>query len=257
MKKTRYIACAAMAAVLLLTAVGCRYGGEPATDPTNSAGSAGEAADQSEYATKADAAYKEAVEKLVNDKVFPDGKETGFAEDNSFGTMDENQYAIADVDGDGKDELILSYVTAPVAGESEQVYGYDEATGALTLELSEFPEVTYYTNGIAEVAWSHNQGWAGERLWPYSLLFYNADQDAYELRYSIDAWDKTLSAQDADGNPYPSDIDTNDDGYVVMLTEGDKTQYISAEDYETWRKDTLGNAQKIEVEYKPVTEAVK
>ena len=42
-----------------------------------------------------------------------------------------------------------------------------------------------------------------------------------------------------------------------MLIEGDKTQYISAEDYESWRKDTLGDAQKIEVEYKPVTEAAK
>ena len=57
MKKTRYIACAAMAAVLLLTAVGCQHGGESATDPTNSAGSDGEAADRSEYAAKAEAAY--------------------------------------------------------------------------------------------------------------------------------------------------------------------------------------------------------
>ena len=44
-----------------VTAVSCQHGGE--------------AADQSEYAAKAAAAYKEAVEKLVNDKVFPDGRE--------------------------------------------------------------------------------------------------------------------------------------------------------------------------------------
>ena len=39
----------------------------------------------------------------------------------------------------------------------------------------------------------------------------------------------------------------------MILTEGAESKYMSAEDYEAWRKDTLGDAQKIEVEYKPVT----
>lgn len=253
MKKARYIVCAAMAAIMLLAAAGCQ-GGEAPAEPANTAEPTAEApAAQSEYNAKAEAAYKEAVEKLINDKVYPDGEETGFEEDGSFGDMEANKYAIADVDGDGKEELIISFTTAPVAGQSERVYGYDEAAGALKQELNEYPMVTYYTNGIAEVAWSHNQGWAGDRLWPYSLFFYNADKDEYEMRYSIDAWDKTLADKDADGKPYPEDVDKNGDGYVVILTEGDASRYISAEDYETWRNETLGGAQKIEVEYKPVT----
>ena len=255
MKKIRYIICVAMAAIMLLAAAGCQNGsGETAAEPVNTEEPSAEApADQSEYTAKADEAYKEAVEKLVNDKVFPNGEDTGFEADSFFGDMDENKYAIADVDSDGKDELIISFTTAPVAGEVEQVYGYNDADGTLKLKLNEFPLVTYYTNGIAEVGWSHNQGWAGERLWPYSLFFYNADKDEYEIRYSIDAWDKTLADKDADGNPYPEDVDKNGDGYVVILTEGAESKYMSAENYEAWRKDTLGDAQKIEVEYKPVT----
>ena len=35
--------------------------------------------------------------------------------------------------------------------------------------------------------------------------------------------------------------------------DGVETRYLSASEYEAWRKDTLGDAQKIEVEYKPVT----
>lgn len=253
MKKIRYIICVAMAAIMLLAAAGCQ-GGEAPAEPTNTAEPTAEApAAQSEYAAKAEAAYKAAVEKLVNDKVYPDGEETGFEEDGSFGDMEANKYAIADVDGDGKEELIISFTTAPVAGQAERVYGYDEAAGALKQELNEFPQVTYYTNGIAEVGWSHNQGWAGDRLWPYSLFFYNADKDEYEMRYSVDAWDKALADKDADGNPYPADIDKENAGYVVILTEGTETRYISASEYETWRSDTLGGAQKIEVEYKPVT----
>ena len=223
---------------MLLAAAGCQ-GGEAPAEPTNTAEPTAEApAAQSEYNAKADEAYKAAVEKLVNDKVFPNGEDTGFADDSSFGDMGENRYAIADVDSDGKDELIIPFTTAPVAGEVEQVYGYNDADGTLKLKLNEFPQVTYYTNGIAEVGWSHNQGWAGARLWPYSLFFYNADKDA-------------------DGNPYPADIDKENAGYVVILTEGTETRYISASEYETWRSDTLGGAQKIDVEYKPVTDSTE
>lgn len=167
MKKIRYIICVAMAAIMLLAAAGCQ-GGEAPVEPANTAEPTAEPAEataaQSEYNAKAEAAYKAAVEKLVNDKVFPNGEDTGFADDSSFGDMGENRYAIADVDSDGKDELIISFTTAPVAGEVEQVYGYNDADGTLKLKLNEFPQVTYYTNGIAEVGWSHNQGWAGDRL---------------------------------------------------------------------------------------------
>ncbi|MFR3363544.1 MAG: hypothetical protein ACLTV1_01895 [Christensenellales bacterium] len=144
MKKIRYIICVAMAAIMLLAAAGCQ-GGEAPAEPTNTAEPTAEApAEQSEYNAKAEAAYKAAVEKLVNDKVFPNGEDTGFADDSSFGDMGENRYAIADVDSDGKDELIISFTTAPVAGEVEQVYGYNDADGTLKLKLNEFPQVTYY-----------------------------------------------------------------------------------------------------------------
>jgi hypothetical protein len=54
-----------------------------------------------------------------------------------------------------------------------------------------------------------------------------------------------------------TDIDKENAGYVVILTEGTETRYISASEYETWRSDTLGGAQKIEVEYKPVTDSTE
>ena len=47
--------------------------------------------------------------------------------------------------------------------------------------------------------------------------------------------------------------DKENAGYVVILMDGVETRYLSASEYEAWRKDTLGDAQKIEVEYKPVT----
>ena len=86
MKKIRYIICVAMAAIMLLAAAGCQ-GGEAPVEPANTAEPTAEPAEataaQSEYNAKAEAAYKAAVEKLVNDKVFPNGEDTGFADDSS------------------------------------------------------------------------------------------------------------------------------------------------------------------------------
>ena len=58
MKKIRYIICVAMAAIMLLAAAGCQ-GGEAPAEPANTAEPTAEApAAQSEYAAKADEAYK-------------------------------------------------------------------------------------------------------------------------------------------------------------------------------------------------------
>lgn len=254
MKKMSRVICVAMAAIVALAAAGCQSGGEAAAEPASVREPSAEApAMESEYAAKADEVYKAAIEKLVSDRVFPNGEDAGFYADGSFGDMSENRYAIADVDGDGREELVIQFVTAPMAGVVERVYGYNETDGALKLKLNEFPMITYYTNGVAEAGWSHNQGWAGERLWPYSLFRYNADKDEYEIIASVDAWDKALADRDMDDNPYPADIDAENAGYVVILTEGTETRYVSASEYEAWRAEIMGDAKTMDVNYRSVT----
>ncbi len=249
-----------IAAALLLAATGCAKKNDevivqPVETPEAEQTQAPEAtAEQDDYAQKATAAYMEAVKKLVSDNVYPDGTETGFVEDGSYGEMSENRYAISDVDGDGRDELIISFVTAPMAGELEMVCSYDEATGSLKTEFTAFPAVTYYTKGIIKAEFSHNQGWAGDRLWPYSLYCYNTKTGEYELTYSVDAWDKSLASEDYDGNPYPADVDKDGDGYVIAIIKGVDNTYISAADYEVWLKDTLGDAEELSIDFKSVTE---
>ena len=260
MKKIRYIICVAMAAIMLLAAAGCQNGsGETAAEPANTEEPSAEApADQSEYAAKADEAYKAAVEKLVNDKVFPNGEDTGFEADSFFGDMDENKYAIADVDSDGKDELIISFTTAPVAGEVEQVYGYNDADGTLKLKLNEFPLVTYYTNGIAEVGWSHNQGWSG-RFWPHYAYRYNPQSDLYEQVGFVEGWDKRVVSEG-----FPDDIDADGDGLVYDVRPADVDWTIGSRyepermmdgpAYEEWRQSYLNGSQEVEIGLIPLTE---
>ena len=74
--------------------------------------------------------------------------------------MAENQFAVCDVDGDGREELVIQYLTANmVAGMRALIYDTDE-NGGLRLQFSEFPNLTFYDNGAIQAGWSHNQGLA-------------------------------------------------------------------------------------------------
>lgn len=102
--------------------------------------------------------------------------------------ISDNRFAVYDVDADGKEELIISYVTTYIAGMMELIYEYDEEMDTLIEQFREFPALTYYDNGVIKAEWSHNQGLAGE-FWPYSLYQYKEESDAYEMLAMVDAWD--------------------------------------------------------------------
>ena len=52
--------------------------------------------------------------------------------------------------------------------------------------------MNFYNNGSLEVMWSHNQGSAGDALWPYTLYKYNKESDSYDVIAQVDAWDKSF-----------------------------------------------------------------
>lgn len=127
-----------------------------------------------------------------------------------------NHFAICDVNGDGKDELITQLNATIMAGQSECVYDGD---GNELLRV--FPDTAYYGGGAVMAGWSHNQGAAGDRLWPYTLFQYDADTGKYVRLVSVDGWDKSL--RDAyfswDGSfiPFPDGVDGDGDGFVYYL----------------------------------------
>ncbi len=61
---------------------------------------------------------------------------------------------------DGREELILLYITACVADRIEIIYDYEEGTGSVREQFAEYPAVTHFDNGILQADWSHNQGLA-------------------------------------------------------------------------------------------------
>lgn len=131
----------------------------------------------------------------------------------------KNRFALCDVDSDGAEELIVYWTNACMAGMRGLVYGYDG--GELRLELSEFPDLTFYGSGTVQAGWSHNQGWAG-RFWPFTLYQYRPESGAYERIGDVDAWDDSCTEGDeALAAAFPRDADADGDGLVYYILPGE------------------------------------
>ena len=164
--------------------------------------------------------------------------------------MAQNRFSVCDVDGDGREELILLYTTTIVAGERGFVYDWDEATGELRKQLEEFPLLTFYDNGAVMAGWSHNQGNGGS-FWPYFLYQYLPETDSYQQVGAVDAWDKALGLEG-----YPDEVDASKTGFVYYITtEGDITwdHPVDASQYQAWLAPYLGEARELSIPYVELT----
>ena len=199
------------------------------------------------------AAYQGALETLLNEHRFPEDTESR----TFFGsTPSSDQFAVFDVDGDGRDELILSYSDTSMAEMGISIYDYDAEQDCLVLELSEFPALTFYDNGVIQASWSHNQGLAGE-FWPYTLYQYDKDADCYNPVGMVDAWDGTMFPEDFEGNPFPEEVDVSHSGsvyYIMDYGTYEADHPVDEGEYQSWREGFLQGAGELTVPYQDLTE---
>lgn len=205
------------------------------------------------------AAYRTALEDVLYNKVFPDGVECG-----GLGTESDpgNYFAVFDIDGDGREELLIKYTLASMAGMREAVYDYDGENDRLRAELSEFPLVTYYENGAVEAGWSHNQGlnaFSGDEFWPYNAYRYDRDADAYVKIGMVDAWDKTVSEKNYAGDAFPEEVDADGDGILYSLMDTIERYYaldtlVDGPALAEWQESCRSNGAEIAVPWRALTQ---
>lgn len=99
-------------------------------------------------------AYQAALENIYQNHILPDGSEL---RDDISGEMSGNKFAVYDVDHDGREELVFCYTATSMASMTAKIYDYDEASGELYEELSQFPMLTFYDNATIGAGISHNQ----------------------------------------------------------------------------------------------------
>lgn len=198
------------------------------------------------------AEYQAALRQIVSEHIYPDGTDTGF--DSSFGSMEDNQFALCDVNGDGVDELIVRFTTAPMAGNAETVYTFQQADGTLEQIFTASPNLTYYANGIIKEDWSHGSELAAEGYWPYTLYQYDATDGSFQELAQVNMWSKAVADVDFKGDPYPDEIDTEGAGTVFILGIADEVKTVSKSDYEQWLTDTMGDPSELNIPYQALSE---
>lgn len=196
-------------------------------------------------------AYQFALQQIAFEHVLPDGSELFF--DNSFGFIEENTFAVIDVNGDGRDELLVTYSTAPMAGMRALVYGYDMENDALRLELDVFPGAEMYPGGLVKASWSHNHTY-GMDFWPYTLMRYHADTGVYEAEVSVSAWDRRVSETDLEGRSFPEEKDPQQVGTVYLITRGEEETILSQAEFEAWNAEIFAGADAMDIQWQNLTE---
>lgn len=201
-------------------------------------------------------AYITVLEDIFFDQKFPGDQDYGYQPFQEYDVA-ANQFAVYDIDGDGKEELLLTWSTTYTAGQGEIVYGFDSITGAVTEELRAYPLLTYYDNGIVEEQMSHNHGMAPDGdFWPYILHQYDEQTDQYTVIASINAWSRAYREEDYDGNPFPEEADADGDGMVYYTMEGGTYTLenpLDGAEYQLWRDSYIKGAQPVKVPYVKLT----
>ncbi len=201
--------------------------------------------------------YGGVLSQIVALRQLPDGELDTWALDNGYEEMENNGFAVADIDRDGREELIIKNTAASMAGMFEMVYDYNPVSGELKREFCDFPALTHYDNGIIKAEWSHNQG-PGE-FWPFTLYRYEAGSDCYVEVGSVDTWDKALREEWYEGQPFPDELDTDGDGTMYHICKEGKAYSYEYEDYkynqadfDEWFGGFTEGAKELFIDYQPM-----
>lgn len=169
------------------------------------------------------------------------------------GTIEDEIFSVVDVDGDGEEELLVGISNTTMAGMCKVVYGYDREKDDVRLEAQTWFMATYYPEMIRVEA-SHNHGHAGDVLWPYTVATYDREQDIYQDAYYVDAWSRELAEYDSLlERDYPEDIDTENEGFVYLITSNGETKILNRQDYEKWESALFAGLEPLEINWLKMT----
>ncbi|MCM1229516.1 MAG: hypothetical protein NC489_05250 [Ruminococcus flavefaciens] len=205
--------------------------------------------------------YREVLEDIYYNHRFPQYDEPLY---NYDWDISGNEFAVYDIDNDGRDELIFMFTENAVAGMLGLIYDHN-SDGSIAVELTAFPSMRFYDNGIIEVDISHNQGPSGD-FWPYSLYQYDKETDLYIKvatvwslgREAVEKINKL--AEEAGAEPYfeyPYEADTSGSGIVYNIALSDveySENYIDVTEYDEWHNQYIGGAEQLELPFMKLTE---
>ncbi len=217
-------------------------------------------------ASAARSAYVRVLEDLLYHCTTPDGERwPPFDDENraGFEDMSRNTFAIADVDGDGREELVLLTRPDIYAGYLGYVLDYDADLDHVRIQFEGFPSFTFYGNGALTEDDSHAQRVWSDGFWPHTLYRYLRGTDSYEKAGYVSAWEKAVSDINPDTLPrFPTEKDVSGAGILYYIDPS--TEYLDSSEnrvnmavdqsvYLEWLEPILENTPPLELEYLPLT----
>lgn len=194
-------------------------------------------------------AYAAVLRDLLQHLTLPDGTQLS-QEDILAEDLSANTFALSDVDGDGREELVVLFSTTYTAAMQGAILDYDMERGDTYLELLQFPSFTFYSNGYLKVYASHNQ--TDGAMWPYTLYQYDPETDTYkEVAAMVYACDKEILESFGREADYPQEADRSGIGTVYYV---DSTVPLDQEDYLAWESSWMGDAHEIVLNERSLTE---
>ena len=162
----------------------------------------------------------------------------------------ENEFAIADINSDGKNELITSFSSTITAAWCSKIWKINNSNknvyeyGSLGIN----PE--FYSNGVAKQKNSHNQG-PSRSIWPYGLYKYDKSKEKYVYFASAYCVDKEV---DKTGEYSPSK-DKDNDGTIYYFCEKSSKNNppLTKAEYDTYVNKYIPSSKRIPISWKKLT----
>lgn len=162
-----------------------------------------------------------------------------------FNWVEDDLFAIADIDGDGKVELVFKRLAACVAGYWGLTYTYNTDTKNVEVKYNTGPYASYYATGYVRFDISHNQG--PSSIWPCTYGKFENGQIV--LLYDVSNWDKSLSS-----NGFPDEQDLDGDGCIYYITDRatGETRTVDKPEYDAFMQG-LNIGEEMPLDYKSFT----
>lgn len=196
-------------------------------------------------------AYYDALMNIKGNHTLPDGRELDYLSE--AGIVEDDLFAVYDIDGDGRDEMILKWITASASGTLMYIYEYNADADAWTMELNCYPSVTVYDDGMILSESQHGQGYA-VTITPYTIYTYNMNTDSYVAAGAVDCWDRIVTDDAENGDEFPEEYDADGAGVVYMIDYAGYIGYsggycYSQGDYDDFCAGLTGDSLEVSIDF--------
>lgn len=184
-------------------------------------------------------AYVKVLKKIIDDNKWPDG--TAVVPEYDHEQIEENSFAISDIDQDGKEELLVQISATSAADMIAYIFDYDEDSKKVVSRWMGAPAFDVYENGaICDYSYRNQTG--SDKVWPFALHQYDVKKEKYIYIGSAHSVEEEWSMQ-----LYNEEEDTDKDGIIYYILEGDSIERKAhtKKEYEKWLYSYLGGAEKL------------